>query len=454
MDSNQRSLNQSKKAELKAVINEFIVDHREAVINRLDSGAYERAFHSWYRFIIVGYPLLTGVNNYLKANEPLDLILWGSFAAINAILIGVGSFSKKPNYAKHFLNFVIFTVVAISSLMVAYVESRGYVTRGGPVQLALIAQVFNPFFISRKYLVWRGVALALMPLTITYFTYSPYASVLIGQLLIGSLVSIAITIGLQRRELEAFYITSLKEQENQHFAEQLKRTLYQHQLAMIKTGSNLEETMPLEKGRAVVCEFDIKNSSNISSPMYEEAKRKVLSSIYEKFIYRSYEVNPLKMESPISEGYRIKELGDGFIYSVGHPFRTTHKNQFDLAVDISIGIVTFSKKAFFYRINEKISFCISIVSSDIQGFWSAAPATQFDFEQDGITKVFRLSELRRKLESSSKGWRGKDMVLITQAVYDELEARKENFSKIDLAELGITFRGAPSEAFVYVHLFD
>jgi hypothetical protein len=60
-----------------------------------------------------------------------------------------------------------------------------------------------------------------------------------------------------------FYLKSTDADTRQHLYNQLSKLVYPHQLERIKLGDELENTMPLKEGKAVINVFDVQGSSDI-----------------------------------------------------------------------------------------------------------------------------------------------------------------------------------------------
>jgi hypothetical protein len=111
-----------------------------------------------------------------------------------------------------------------------------------------------------------------------------------------------------------FYLKSTDADTRQHLHNQLSKLVYPHQLERIKLGDELEDTMPLKEGKAVINVFDVQRSSEIR----HEKTAEFFMGVFQAFLevcMKGYEHNPLR-----SRAFRLKETGDGFISAVGYPF--------------------------------------------------------------------------------------------------------------------------------------
>jgi hypothetical protein len=67
-----------------------------------------------------------------------------------------------------------------------------------------------------------------------------------------------------------FYSRATDADTREHLYKQLSKLVYPHQLQMIKLGEELELTMPLKEGKAIVNVFDVQKSSEIRHEKTQE----------------------------------------------------------------------------------------------------------------------------------------------------------------------------------------
>ena len=111
-----------------------------------------------------------------------------------------------------------------------------------------------------------------------------------------------------------------------HAFDQLSKIVYPHQINQIKNNIPLEETMPIHQAEACVICFDIVGSSSIRHIQ----TRKFMEELF----YQCGQVmsENYDSESLTSNAFRIKEMGDGFLCSVGYPFASPGENAANEAV--------------------------------------------------------------------------------------------------------------------------
>jgi hypothetical protein len=151
----------------------------------------------------------------------------------------------------------------------------------------------------------------------------------IGICLESSLLSL--TIGWRINLHEAEIVRSQRETLNKlhHSYQQMEKVFYHHQIQLIESGKSLEQTMPTGASQACVICFDIFQSSSIRHEHVKIFFSNIFTRCHE-IMSENYDPNSLR-----ANAYRIKEMGDGFLCSVGYPFRTGGKSASETAVELA-----------------------------------------------------------------------------------------------------------------------
>lgn len=173
---------------------------------------------------------------------------------------------------------------------------------------------------------WMFVLIASILLSLTNMNLVPGSNLLNFGTLIGAciettLLSLALADRVrlnetQRAEERESYIQELykKESANHHSYSQMSKMVYSHQVQQMRSGMRLEETMPVGQKYACVICFDIIKSSELP----EDRANQFFSAVFKEcnsVIERNYNDTTLE-----ADGFRINEMGDGFLCSVGFPF--------------------------------------------------------------------------------------------------------------------------------------
>ncbi len=224
------------------------------------------------------------------------------------------------------------------------------------------------------------------------------------------------------------YIEELlqKEKSKKHLYDQLQKLVYPHQLNMIRSGKPLEATMPCQIAKAFVLFFDIVNSSKIEHSRKKQFFRAIFSRCFEKMM-ENYDPQEL-----IASAYRIKELGDGFLCSVGFPFQAPlGKNPADLALELAFAFVkSFESLKKEYGIQNHELCSIAISYGDVEGFYPVSGVREYDLFGQGIVWADRYEALRKQfLQKPFPG----NILVVQQQAYDKLSSKfKENLEEFRL----------------------
>jgi hypothetical protein len=177
-----------------------------------------------------------------------------------------------------------------------------------------------------------------------------------------------------------------------HSYDQLTKVFYPHQLAMIKSGYQLEETMPTHPGEACVISFDIISSSTIQHENAKDFFHRVFRRCNE-IMMEGYDGRELR-----AGAYRIKELGDGFLCSVGYPFLSTHDSMAQGAYELALKFhEAFQEEVRNFNYSEPIHCGIGIAMDNIAGFYPETGAREYDLYGRAIILATRYEGMRKVL---------------------------------------------------------
>ena len=237
--------------------------------------------------------------------------------------------------------------------------------------------------------------------------------------------------------------------ENIHLIDQMRKHLYIHQLDQIKKGKILEETMPIGKGEASVICFDIIGSSKIEHPKVKDFLRSVFAKCGQ-IMMENYD--PDKLES---NAYRIKELGDGFLCSVGFPFKTPEGRAGpELAYELAIKFTeAFHCERNKFKYDKPIHCAVGIGAGEIEGFYPYSHPIEYDLFGRSIVLATRYEQMRKVvLESVGEN---KDIILIQKEVFDCLSNPSEKaFCEFDLEKEKVIVRDDPNAKTLYYKFID
>jgi class 3 adenylate cyclase len=169
-----------------------------------------------------------------------------------------------------------------------------------------------------------------------------------------------------------------------HAFKQLEKVFYPHQIQMIRRAKELEQTMPTESGEGCVICFDVIGSSQIQHADAKRFLRKVFARC-NAIMMEGY--NGIDMAA---RGYRIKEMGDGFLCSVGYPFRSSGESIVKDALDLALRFhEVFHEEVQQFEYDRPIYCGLGIAYDVISGFYPDSGAKEYDLYGRAIVLATR-----------------------------------------------------------------
>lgn len=235
--------------------------------------------------------------------------------------------------------------------------------------------------------------------------------------------------------------------ETKHAFKQLSKVFYPHQIAKIKQGKDLEETMPTGKGEAVVISFDIISSSKLPKEKmgaFLELSIKSCLSIVED----SYQADRLQ-----AKAYRIKELGDGFLCSVGFPFNLPEGSPCQVALELSLEFIAIFQKQVDYLLKNHEVYCsVALAKGELNAYFPSIGTKEYDVHGRGVILATRYEAMRKSMFPD--GCRA-HLITLHEAVFKELSASDQSqFKVLNLKESGFIVRDDEAANFLYYRLFE
>jgi class 3 adenylate cyclase len=235
--------------------------------------------------------------------------------------------------------------------------------------------------------------------------------------------------------------------ENQHAFAEMAKMVYSHQLSDIRLGKPLEETMPTTTSQACVLSFDIIGSSKIQHVNAKIFFRNTFTKCNE-IISEGYDGKNLR-----ANAYRIKEMGDGFLCSIGYPFQAMSNNLAHDAVDLAKRFAKVLHEEQKMLHTEIPTTCgIGIALDTITGFYPEAGTKEYDLYGQAIVLATRYEGMRKTLFEADKG---RSVLIIQEKVFLSLDpSHRCGFASIDLKELGVVVRDDPAATKLYYQYLD
>ena len=209
--------------------------------------------------------------------------------------------------------------------------------------------------------------------------------------------------------------------EREHYYQQLAKVFYPHQLDRMSAGEQLETTMPVGKGQATVIAFDLVGSSQLQSTQVQSFLRQLIASCNEAMM-KDYD-----HQAMTASAYRIKVMGDGFLCSVGYPFKTKGGRPApDVAVELARNFIRIAEDlSMILGIREEIYCGIGIASGEIETFFPDTSPSEYDVFGRALIHATRYESCRRLLFEELKV---RDSIIVLQStVYETMskDVRKD-----------------------------
>jgi len=260
-----------------------------------------------------------------------------------------------------------------------------------------------------------------------------------------------------------FYLKSTDADTRQHLYNQLSKLVYPHQLERIKLGDELENTMPLKEGKAVINVFDVQRSSDIK----HERAAEFFVDLFQAFLQicmKGYEHNPLR-----SQAFRLKETGDGFISTVGYPFLPVDSHSLaDSAVATALEMFdAFNAEVERFNYSRPIKGAMGLAYNSVQGTFQSGGIRSYDLFGESLIQATRYEELRKQPviwriiqdAARERGLEYFNIIIAQEVVYNSLSPYyRDMFIEIDLRDSSLVgdFRVMYDNdaRYIYFHLLD
>ncbi|WP_176736701.1 7TM diverse intracellular signaling domain-containing protein [Oligoflexus tunisiensis] len=358
---------------------------------------YFMAASCFYQFLSISYPGLM--------HRWILKCLWVLSVTFSLICAVLGS----PVYAFTLLSFHLFGCVAMLSAL--YGVGRAlWQKREGSLVLA-IGTVFLSLTASGDMLRSQGMGLG--------FDVFP-----IGQLVFVTAASLLVSI----RFSYAFDVLS-------HLTQELSKIVPLHVIPLLRAGTRLEKCMPTIEQEAVVLVFDVVGSSKVKHPDFRKALDTCMGRFFDA-INHDYDAERLE-----ATGYRVKEMGDGMICTVGFPFRVPQGKAPDtVALRLAQRMCAIFHEEMARLDTPEPVYCgIGLARGRVEGFFPRSGQKQYDLRGAPLTLATRYEAMRNPVYRRF-GKQG-SVIFIHDAVYQNLAAAdKMGFQRWDTSLPGQAIR--------------
>lgn len=261
-----------------------------------------------------------------------------------------------------------------------------------------------------------------------------------------------------------FYLKSTDADTRQHLYNQLSKLVYPHQLERIKLGDELENTMPLKEGKAIINVFDVQRSSEIR----HEKTQNFFMGVFQAFLQicmKGYEHSPLR-----SRAFRLKETGDGFISAIGYPFLPVDSRSLaDSAVATALTMFeAFNIEVEKFNYSRPIKGAMGLAYNSVQGTFQSGGIRSYDLFGESLIQASKYEELRKQpliwniltKHAEQLGFKDFHVLIVQETVYNSLSpAYRDLFSEIDLNDEYLTSNNFQmmydnDAKYIYFHILE
>jgi class 3 adenylate cyclase len=230
-------------------------------------------------------------------------------------------------------------------------------------------------------------------------------------------LAVFILIMLQALILSAQFAATFKEL--RHTYGELTKIAYLHMVQRIAVGLRVEQTMPTGRQHGAVICFDIVGSSRIRHPQLPEAIERVMARCY---VEMSQGYDPINLKC---RAYRIKEMGDGLLCSVGFPFKLEKDaNESSESLQLALDFARIFREEMEALQLAEPAFCsIGIVSGELEGFFPKFGIKQYDLRGRVVVLATRYESMRNQV-FRLHGMQG-SVIFIQDEVYQNLSAEEK-----------------------------
>jgi hypothetical protein len=375
-------------------------------------------------------------------------------------------FSRIEKFSQTILDFAALSVLFGFCLTLKFViapgisledQSAGSLTPTGQINFVLLMTTAFAYHTTYRVTLIRNICFTVAMIALIYLIDAQYLAENVMQVIQGFMAGTIFSWLFFARVQTRFYYKSTDADTRQHLYRQLSKLVYPHQLEMIKSGDELENTMPVEKGLAIINVFDVQRSSEIR---HERTKSFYLDVFraFSQICMHGYQHNPLK-----SRAFRLKETGDGFISSIGYPFLSDDSESLaDHSIDTAlIMFKAFNEEVKHFGYTRPIKGVMGLAYNSVQGTFQSSGIKSYDLFGEALIQAYRYEEIRKdpvvqqimRGRAHELGLEHYNLLIIQEVVYNSLKSEyKTMFSSIDLKAISMQIRQDISAEYVYYHV--
>ncbi len=404
-----------------------------AFINLWLFSVFRKAYSAWHCAYCVSAMFINAALNGILRFSDLNMILTfgsGGLWMISLVIFSIKFFRVKdrmPIVYKLGLVLVSLAVIVPLALMLGVESIVSNFTLLAPIYLIycfLLAlhsayQGYKP-----AYYIMFGWSCLIVSFIILAIQVTWNLSIEVGWAspiaVVVEIVSFTLAVQMQIKQDEVRYQKKIR-----HAFNEMSKIVYKHQLTSIEAGHSLETTMPTKDAQAYVLSFDIIGSSKIDNHTAKELIRRVFLRCH-GLMAEGYDGIELK-----ARAYRIKEVGDGFLCSVGYPFRSLSDCAAEDAIELAYACVeVLIDEGARFLPGYPIACGIGIAYGHVSGFYPPSGTKEYDLFGRAIVHATRYEAMRKSLFI---GHEGRSVIIIQEKVFTHLtDGSKAQFQSLNL----------------------
>lgn len=246
-----------------------------------------------------------------------------------------------------------------------------------------------------------------------------------------------------------YFKLKIEQKKTSHSFKQLEKVFYPHQLRMIEQGMELEKTMPCGPGKGCAIFFDIIASSKVEHERAQNLFRETFGRCSELMLDQ-YDADRMECNA-----FRINEMGDGFLCSIGYPFQAPGgRPNAVVALELAYRFIEiFEQNVRTLDYTSPIYCSIGIASGELESFYTTYRPIEYHMYGRAVILATRYEEVRKILAQSVeiKG----SMIVLQSHVYRSLPTEiRSDFTELDLNAQGIKVRDDPSATRLFYRMFN
>ncbi|HYX32962.1 MAG TPA: 7TM diverse intracellular signaling domain-containing protein [Oligoflexus sp.] len=213
-----------------------------------------------------------------------------------------------------------------------------------------------------------------------------------------------------------------------HSFDQLSKVFYPHQILQIRAGKRVEETMPVGEKKACILYFQIMGGSALMNESYEEWVENFMIRCRQLLMER---YDPLTF---YSDAYIVREMGDGFLCSIGYPFHQIGAIKADSAVLLAEKLIAeFEVMLAALDAAHDIHCSIGIVHGSVKSYFSRSGRIRDNLWGRAIALASAYGASSTRLFSHLER-EPRNVIILHDAVFESLSRNnRRDFQVLDLA---------------------